>query len=150
MAYYYNSQFLDECIGKGMPTENTFELLKTRVISGEDKINDSIFNILSTKVGERFFLPEFGSKLHLALFEPNTLISRDLMEMYAREAIEKWEKRIQIVNIDVGLYNDSNIVPITIDYVIMGSNVEGSYVYPFNISRDGTPKIYEMGSNVEE
>lgn len=146
MAYYYNEEFLDKCIGKGMSTNSVFDRLQTNVIEGEDKINDSICNILSTKVGERFFLPEFGSKIHLALFEPNILISRDLIKMYAEDAISTWEKRITLTNVDVGEPDDTNIVPIYIDYVIAGSNVEGSYVYPFNINKEGKPETYELGS----
>ena len=149
MAYYYNTEFLDECIGRGLSTDDTFENLKTKVISGEDKIHDSIRNILSTKVGERFFLPEFGSKLYLALFETNTLISRDLIKMYAEDAIAKWEKRIVVTDIEVGNENDDNIVPVTIMYMIAGSNVEGSYVYPFNIGDRGEPDVYEMGSEID-
>lgn len=147
MAYYYNTDFLDACVGRGMSTENIFdERGSTKVITGERKINDSICNILSTKVGERFFLPEFGSKIHLALFEPNTLISRDLIRMYAEDAIATWEKRIIVTNIDVGEMIDDNIVPIKVNYVITESNIEGSYVYPFNVSKYGEPEIYEMGS----
>ena len=147
MAYYYNTEFLDECIGKGLSTDSTFSNLKTRVISGEDKIHDSLKNILSTRVGERFFAPEFGSKLYMALFEQNDLISKDLIKMYAEDAIATWEKRIVVTDIEVGNENDDNIVPITIMYMIANSNVEGCYVYPFNIGEDGKAGIYELGSN---
>ena len=147
MAYYYNKDFLEECLGNGLASSKSmFDNLRTKVVVGEDKLHDSIRMILSTRVGERFFVPEFGSKLHLALFEQNDMVCRDLIEMYIREALDRWEKRIVVTNVDVGIENDDNIVPVTISYKISNSNIEGSYVYPFNIGEDGKTQVYKLGT----
>jgi hypothetical protein len=147
-AFYYNQEFLEKCIGNGLTSSgDMFSAFKTKVQEGEDKIHDSIRMILSTRVGERFFVPEFGSKLHLALFEQNDMVSRDLIVYYVTDALEKWEKRISVDDVEVGDETDDNIVPITILYHIANSNVEGSYVYPFNVGDDGDIEIYSIGSN---
>ena len=147
MAYYYNKDFLEECLGNGLASSKSMlDNLRTKVVVGEDKLHDSIRMILSTRVGERFFVPEFGSKLHLALFEQNDMVCRDLIEMYIREALDRWEKRIVVTNVDVGIENDDNIVPVTISYKIANSNIEGSYVYPFNIGEDGKTQVYKLGT----
>ena len=147
MAYYYNAEFLDQYIGKGLSTTNTFDRVKlsTNVITGIDKIQDSIYNILSTKVGERLFLPEFGSRLHTVIFEPNNAIFADLADFYIRDALGKWERRIEVTDVSILTEQEGNIVPIEISYRITNSNIYDTYVYPFNKTIYGEPEIYEQG-----
>ena len=147
MAYYYNAEFLDQYIGKGLSTTNTFDRVKlsTNVITGIDKIQDSIYNILSTKVGERLFLPEFGSRLHTLIFEPNNAIFADLADFYIRDALGKWERRIEVTDVSILTEQEGNIVPIEISYRITNSNIYDTYVYPFNKTIYGEPEIYEQG-----
>lgn len=153
MAYYYNQQFLEECIGKGIPNENIWKTDlrdgkgKTEVYSGESKINESIRSILSTRIGERLFLPEYGSRLWETIFEPNDLICRDLIVLYIKEALANWEKRIVVVNVFVGDIDDSNVVPVTISYRITNSDIITTYIYPFNMSENGEMDVYSLGSN---
>lgn len=150
MQYTY-SDFQKEVIGSGMSLNNMFKTNmrtnkgETNVIYGEDKINDSIYSILSTRIGERVFLPEYGSRLYQCIFEQNTLINRDLMELYTKEALRNWEKRIEVIKVEIGSNGDSNTVPIMIYYRIIKSNIQGSYVYPFNLNNDGNIDSYELG-----
>lgn len=147
MAYYYNQEFIDEFVGNGMSVTKVFDSIKrdTSVITGVDKINDSIYTILSTKIGERFMLPEFGSKLYLVLFEPNNYIFRDLVNFYVKDALSKWERRIEVTDVNVVTEVEGNIVPIEISYKITNSNFKETYVYPFNINSEGNPNIYRQG-----
>lgn len=150
MAYYYNQDFLESLSGKGMPLDNIFTedvkdgLGKTRISTGFDRINDSIKTILSTRVGERAFMPEFGSKLYKCVFEQDGGIFMDLVEVYTKEAINSWEKRIIVDNVSVSGVKDDNTVDITIYYRVRNSNVRGSYVYPFNLSDTGEVVTYDF------
>jgi len=98
-----------------------------------ERIKDSIHLILSTGIGERFFNPEFGSRLPQLVFEPNDTILKSLLRIYTVEALKRWEKRIEILDvIMLDNYNDDkNMVGISIKYTIRNSHIEGSYVYPF-------------------
>lgn len=147
-AYYYNSEFLDQYIGNGLSTSNTFNpsTYSTNSVTGMDKIRDSIYTILSTKVGERFFLPEFGSRLYLLLFEQNNAVFADLADFYIRDALAKWEKRIEVTNVKVNIVEDGNTVPIEISYKVTKSNVYDSYIYPFHRNEFGEPEMYEQGT----
>ena len=148
MAYYYNLDFLEQCIGKGISLLDTFDYndntgeWETKVVSGESKIHDSLRNILSTRVGERFFMPDFGSRLYEVIYEQNDMIARDLAVQYTMEAIRNWEKRIEVDSVNVGEIDDDNIVPIFIFYHYKNSNVKGSYIYPFNLSDTGEIETY--------
>ena len=147
MAYYYNREFLETLSGSGMSHRHTFKDKKTNVFKREEKIEDSMYSILSTRIGERFFLPEYGSNLHLVLFEPNDMIAADLIDMYIRDALAKWEKRIEVVDIEIREIEDNNnIVPIGIRYKVTNNNTIQTYVYPFNIGDHGDVDIYEYGT----
>jgi phage baseplate assembly protein W len=127
-------------IGQGIdfPFQMTSE--KTVKLSNAmERINDSIHIILATRIGERMFNPEFGSRLPELVFEPNDLILQRLLKLYTAEALRRWEKRIQITTIQIqpNLNDNENSVGIIIEYAIRNSHIRGSYVYPF--VRGGMP-----------
>lgn len=80
-------------IGRGIALDRTFNRHSGQfnVSKSIDKINQSIYIILSTRIGTRFMLPKFGSKLHELLFEPNDFIFADLADLYIREALGVWK-----------------------------------------------------------
>lgn len=132
---YLRSPYL-EVIGLGLSYPKCIDGTRgTLGISGGfERINQSIYLILSTRLGERWGFPEFGSKLANLVFEDkHPMVFGELADMYIREAIERWEKRIVItgVSVDTGPDSEPNTVPISIAYSIRNSNVMGSYVYPF-------------------
>ncbi len=103
------------------------------------RINESIHIILATRVGERMFNLEFGSRLPELLFEANDTILKQLLVIYTAEALKKWEKRIDIQSIQIvdDPANLPNSLGIEIFYVIRNSHIQGSYVFPF--TKGGTP-----------
>jgi len=148
MSYYYNQDFLEAYIGRGLTAISTFDYttLKADSVSGVPKLNDSIFTILSTRIGERLMMPEFGSRLHNLIFEPNNPIFEDLADFYIREALRRWEKRIEVTNVSVKIEVEGNVVPIQITYRITNSNIVETYVYPFSQRSNGDPDFYEQGT----
>lgn len=85
--------------GIALPTiSNPFPSIKAE----NDLIRDSIITILMTRIGQRFFVPDFGSRLYDVLFEPNDAVTRALAERYIREALGTWEPRIQVESILIG------------------------------------------------
>lgn len=127
---------VDNYVGVGIKTPNMFNKISGGIDTntGQDRINQSIRQILSTPVGTRFFLPSFGSRIFEALFEPNDLIFQDLVTLYIKEALSLWEKRINVISITVGdnQGGDMNYTPVNILYNIVNTNITGSYVYPLN------------------
>jgi phage baseplate assembly protein W len=112
----------------------------TAIGTGMDRINQSIRHILSTRVGERFFLPDFGSDLPSLVFEPADYILRQQLYMYTVAALQKWEKRVivEAVAFDENEFEtDQSTIHILIEYRLINSQVRGNYVYPFE--RGGRP-----------
>lgn len=132
MLTFLNYQ--EEIIGRGLQVPNSFDTTTGRTISnsGVERINQSIYHILSTRIGTRFFIPEFGSNLYKLVFEPNDYILKDLLIRYIAEALDRWEPRINNLTVAPDLEKHENIVPVYLTYTLINTNVQGNYVYPFN------------------
>lgn len=130
-------------IGSGLSFPLSFQggkPLATTMAVGIEKINQSIHQILSTRPGERIYIPEFGSKLPDLVFEQNDSVLHNLLAFHTADALRRWELRIDIktvTTIDTPNFRDNNQVGIQIDYVIRKSHTIGSYVFPFQ--RGGMP-----------
>jgi uncharacterized protein len=68
---------------------------------GEQNIREAIRVILLTEQRERINLPDFGGGLAQYLFEPNTPMTRHLIQDRIARALGSWEPRIRIESVDV-------------------------------------------------
>ena len=100
------------------------------IATGVDVINQSIRLILGTRIGERYNNNEFGSNINDLIFEPNDLILKDLLYYSIVSALQRWEKRITILDINFDEQNE-HLIHIVINYKINSTHTVGSYVYPF-------------------
>ena len=70
-------------------------------VKNTTSVKRGIHNILMTENNERLFQPEIGSGLKNLLFEPMTDLTTQLLEDEVRSAIDAWENRAQVINIEV-------------------------------------------------
>ena len=102
------------------------------VSSELDRINESIIQILGTRIGERLMRPDFGSKVKDLLFEQNDAVLKGLLRYHIMDALKKWEKRIVVTGVTV---DDSanqaggNILVLCVTYRVVESQVEGDLVW---------------------
>lgn len=68
---------------------------------GEQNIREAIRVILLTEERERINLPDFGGGLGQYLFEPNTPMTRHLIQDRITRALGSWEPRIRVESVDV-------------------------------------------------
>ena len=102
----------------------------------EDNIDESVRIILGTAPGERVMRPEFGCRVHDFVFHPNNASTAALAAFYVREALAKWEPRIE--DIAVSAYPDpaaENVLRIEISYRVSRTNNVRNHVYPFYLRR---------------
>lgn len=139
---YHLSDYQVNIIGTGLKAPESFNPTSGRVESngGVERINQSIRHILGTPVGFRFFVPEFGSRIHELIFEPNDYILRDMLILYVNECLTRWEPRIKVLEVNPVVIEHQNEVPINITYNLVNTNSIYNYVYPFN------REIYALGS----
>mgnify|MGYP001205593445 CR=1 FL=1 len=65
----------------------------------EENIRQCITIILSTRPGERQMLPAFGCRVHELLFAPSTSTTSLIAEGYVRDALRKWEPRVDVESV---------------------------------------------------
>ena len=100
----------------------------------EQRIEESIFLILSTARGERVMLPEFGCGIHDLVFAPNNAITLSLVAQTVRKALVAYETRIDVLDVETETAPEQpNLLLIRINYRIRANNALGNLVYPFYI-----------------
>lgn len=94
---------------------NDYRDLK-QVDNNEEAIKNSIKNILTTRIGTLPGKPTFGSELYRIIFEPIDHITKDIINTYIIGALVKWEKRIQVTDIEVKEIPEYNKIVINISF----------------------------------
>jgi phage baseplate assembly protein W len=106
-----------------------------RLVGGDEKIRQSIWLILSTAPGEREMRPDFGCGINDVLFDANTARLRGIVEEKVREALTRWEPRIDVVDVRAETPPEArNHLLIRIDYRVRANNSVYNLVYPFFIN----------------
>lgn len=72
--------------------------LNRGISKNEQAVLDSIYNILHTRVGERYYNREFGSNIEDLLFEPFGFVTSRSILSELLYSITKWEPRAELIN----------------------------------------------------
>ena len=83
----------------------------------EENIRQNITIIIGTRPGERQMLPKFGCKIHDVLFSPNTRRTAKLAARHVRQALTRWEKRIEVLDVQSSP-DPSGAIQIEVSYKI--------------------------------
>ena len=87
-------------------------------------INNSIRNILLTRVGSVPGNPTFGSEIQDVLFNQMDHINRNLLQNLIREALVKWERRILVTGVQVIEEPENNKLIASIGYVYTDAGLD--------------------------
>jgi hypothetical protein len=94
----------------------TNELITVR---NEDSIRQAFKNLIMTNLNERFFNPLFGSNVNATLFENYGPFVREDIIRYIKMAAMQFEKRINVIGIEVDDQPDKNGLKINIVFSII-------------------------------
>ena len=83
----------------------------------------SIRNIVFTSPGEKFFNPNFGSRISESLFENVDEVSALAIEDEIRSSIINFEPRVNLLDTVVVPNPDDNEMNVTIEYEITGIDI---------------------------
>ncbi len=72
------------------------------MIADDAAVRQSIILLLTTIPGERVMRPDYGCPLHRLMFAPNDATTAGLAIHYIRQALERWERRIDVLRLDAG------------------------------------------------
>lgn len=87
----------------------------------EDAVKASIRNLISTRNFERPFHPEIGCQIYSLLFEPFTPIVSRVLKRTITDAINKFEPRVNILNIKLRDNTDNNEISVEITFKIVNT-----------------------------
>lgn len=96
----------------------------------DNAIRGALRNLIHTRHYERPFAPELGCQIHNLLFEPNDLLSRTVAERAIRDAITKFEPRVELLEVSV-YSTDANEMFIQVEYKIRNTNQPGVFTTTF-------------------
>lgn len=130
------SQDVPSFVGRGL----TFPLAvdangAIAMSSGAADVEKAMRVILSTAPGERPMRPHFGCAIWDLLFEPINPNTLGLMEDAVREAMSRWEPRIDVEDVTVSPDGSGEPGRVTIDigYRLRSTNDSRNLVHPFYV-----------------
>jgi Bacteriophage baseplate protein W len=69
-------------------------------VADDEAIRQSLLLLISTRPGERIMRPEYGCDLHRLVFSPNDDTTAGLAIHFVRQAVERWEPRVEVLRVD--------------------------------------------------
>jgi uncharacterized protein len=120
-----NFPFKDDTVGGKL-----FKMNTTTV----DDIRSSLYFFISTKKGERWYDPDFGTRLYEFLFEKNDAITASEIKISLKGDIEKYFKDVKIQDINIDQSEETNKLQINISFLYSNlyNTVEDNISFVFN------------------
>jgi phage baseplate assembly protein W len=111
------------------------------LVTQDREVEQAIRIILGTACGERPMRPEFGCRIHDHVFGPATSATAGQIAYDVRQALERWEPRIDVLDVAVGFDEiAAGVLHVHVGYTLRGLNDPRNLVYPFYvIPEDGSP-----------
>ncbi len=107
------------------------------LVSADDSIRQSIYMIIYTVPGERLMRPDFGCQIHELIFDPANKQTAIIAERYVRDALERWEPRINLDQVSVeASQEDLGELIVNIVYRLKNFPDPRSMVFPFYLNPD--------------
>ena len=69
-------------------------------VSGDAAVRQALMILLATTQGERVMRPDYGCGLRHLAFAPNDMTTAGLAIHYVRQAVERWEPRVELLRVD--------------------------------------------------
>jgi len=118
--------------GWGFPPEFNRATKAVNMLEDEADIKSSLEILLSTRLGERVMIPDYGCNLDELLFKPLTLTLKTFVIDLIKTAILYYEPRIDLNKIAIDPTDElEGVLLINLDYTVRATNSRKNMVYPF-------------------
>ncbi len=105
-----------------------------QMIGNDASIRQAILLLLSTRPSERVMRPDYGCNLHKLVFSPNDETTAGLAIHYVKQAINRWEPRIEILMVDA---TRNELAPerldIHLEYQMRNGSRREHLTFPFSL-----------------
>ena len=103
----------DEVLGRGVSFPLSVDTQgRIAIAGGPEKVRQSVLLILGTEPGDRLMRSDFGCHVRNLVFEPNSVSIARRAEFQVREALLRWEPRIDVESVSVDNRVDGQYGPI--------------------------------------
>ena len=118
--------------GWGFPPEFDRGTKRVTMLEEEADIMSSLEILLSTRLGERIMVPDYGCNLDELLFKPLNLTLKTYVIDLIKRAILYYEPRIDVQKIWIDPSNElEGELLIRLDFTIRSTNSRKNMVFPF-------------------
>lgn len=118
--------------GWSFPPEFQKETKGVKMLEDEADIKSSLDILLSTRLGERIMVPDYGCNLDELLFKPLNISVKTYVVDLIKTAILYHEPRIDVRKISIDQTNELNgELLINIEYIVRATNSRKNMVFPF-------------------
>jgi phage baseplate assembly protein W len=108
---------------------------RIETVEGDASVRQAIQLLLSTSPGERVMRPGYGCHLRRLVFSPNDDTTAGLAIHYVRQALERWEPRVDVLALDATRDPESpERLDISLHYRVRATNRTGLLAYPVELS----------------
>jgi phage baseplate assembly protein W len=98
-------------------------------------VRQSVLLLLSTGPGERVMRPDYGCSLNRLIFSPNDDTTAGLAIHFVRQAIERWERRAEILQLDAGPSASApEVLEIRLEYRVRATRSVDILIMPVNLA----------------
>jgi phage baseplate assembly protein W len=105
------------------------------MVDDHASVRQAILLLLSTLPGERIMRPEYGCHLHRLVFSPNDETTAGLAIHYVRQALERWEPRIDMLRVNAGRSaEDAEQLRISLEYRVRATQQLDATTFTFNLT----------------
>lgn len=108
-------------------------------VTGRAAVRQAILLLLLTRPGERVMRPRYGCELYRLMFWPNDDTTAGLAIHYVRQAIARWEPRVDRVRVDARARpDDPSILEVTFEYRVRSTGEEDRLAIQLDLA-SGSP-----------
>lgn len=125
----------DEVLGRGIAFPLRLAGGQIGMNAYESQVEQSIRLILRTARGERVMRPDFGAGIDTLAFEPMSTVTVGLLQHHVTDALQRFEPRIDVLNIAVQALPTEGKLLAEIEYRIKRTDSVHNLVYPFYVER---------------
>lgn len=127
----------DKIIGRGwaFPPQFKVDTNETFMAEGVDDINQSLYILFTTEIGERVMQPNYGSAMKSMIFESINEHLKSYMRLVLTRSIALYEARIKPISID--FFEDETLdgrYVMHLDYFVLATKQKNSFVFPFYLN----------------
>lgn len=109
-------------------------------VEGDDAVRQAVLLLLTTRPGERVMRPTYGSLLHRLVFAPNDVTTAGLAIHYVRQALARWEPRVEVLDVDAGADPDHpEQLVVELRYRVKATQTDETLRFPVELGPEAEP-----------